>query len=99
MYSIYIFQNFDIHLLYNNTPYYHDNKFVMPHELEEEATNILIKLGIYNCDDRDKIAAIIRKTKRFAFFERTARFFRTKRTSVGYPPFQKFFDWLTPVLY
>ena len=52
-----IFQNFDIHLLYNNTPYYHDNKFVMPHELEEEATNILIKLGIYNCDDRDKIAA------------------------------------------
>ena len=32
---------------------------------------------------------IIRKTKRFAFFERTARFFRTKRTSVGYPPFSK----------
>ena len=42
--------------------------------------------------------SIIRKTKRFAFFERTAHFFKTKRTSVGYPLFQKFFDWLTPVL-
>ena len=42
---------------------------------------------------------IIRKTKRFTFFERSAHFSKTKRTSVGYPPFQKFFDWLTPVLY
>ena len=49
--------------------------------------------------DFDDNPSIIRKTKRFAFFERTAHFFRTKRTSEGYPPFQKFFDWLTPVLY
>ena len=34
---------------------------------------------------------IIRKTKRFAFFERTAHFFRTKRTSEGYPPISKIF--------
>lgn len=47
----------------------------------------------------DKKECIIRKTKRFDFFERTAHFFRTKRTSEGYPPFQFFFDWLTPVLY
>ena len=40
---------------------------------------------------------IIRKTKRFAFFERTAHFFKTKCTFEGIPLFQKFFDWLTPV--
>ena len=34
---------------------------------------------------------IIRKTKRFAFFERTAHFFKTKCTFERYPPFSKFF--------
>ena len=34
---------------------------------------------------------IIRKTKRFAFFERTAHFFKTKCTFEGYPPFSKIF--------
>ena len=34
---------------------------------------------------------IIRKTKRFAFFERTAHFFKTKCTSKGHPPFSKIF--------
>ena len=34
---------------------------------------------------------IIRKTKRCAIFKRTAHFFRTKRTSEGYPPFSKIF--------
>jgi len=51
-----IFQNFDIHMQYDNIPYYGENKFVMPQELEQEATNILRKLGSYNSDDRDKIA-------------------------------------------
>lgn len=52
-----IFQNFDIHMLYDEIPYYDDNKFVMPHELEYEASNILRKLGNYNANDREKIAA------------------------------------------
>lgn len=52
-----IFQNFDIHMLYDEIPYYDDNKFVMPDELEYEASNILRKLGNYNSNDRDKIAA------------------------------------------
>ena len=51
-----IFQNFDIHMQYNETPYYDDYKFVMPHELEYEASNILKRLSNYNTDDRDKIA-------------------------------------------
>ena len=34
---------------------------------------------------------IIRKTKRFAFFERTAHFFKTKCTFERYPPFSKIF--------
>ena len=34
---------------------------------------------------------IIRKTKRFVFFERSAHFFKTKRTLEGYPPFSKIF--------
>lgn len=52
-----IFQNFDIHMLYDEIPYYDDNKFVMPYELECEASNILRKLGNYNANDREKIAA------------------------------------------
>ncbi len=51
-----IFQNYDIHMQYNEIHYYGENKFVMPYELEVEATNILQKLGKYNSDDRDKIA-------------------------------------------
>lgn len=43
------------------------------------------------------LISIIRKTKRFAFFERAAHFFKTKCTFEGIPLFQKFFDWLTPV--
>lgn len=52
-----IFQNFDIHMQYDKIPYYDDNKFVMPYELEYEASNILRKLGNYNANDREKIAA------------------------------------------
>ena len=52
-----IFQNFDIHMQYDKITYYDDNKFVMPHELEYEASNILRKLGNYNANDREKIAA------------------------------------------
>ena len=52
-----IFQNFDIHMLYNDIPYYDDIKFVMPNELEYEVANILRKLGNYNTDDMDKIAS------------------------------------------
>ena len=39
----------------------------------------------------DNETSIIRKTKRCAIFKRTAHFFRTKRTSEGYPPFSKIF--------
>lgn len=52
-----IFQNFDIHMQYDKIPYYDDNKFVMPYELEYEASNILKKIGNYNANDRGKIAA------------------------------------------
>lgn len=41
------------------------------------------------------LSSIIRKTKRFDFLERTAHFFKTKRTFEGLPLFQKFFGWLT----
>ena len=43
------------------------------------------------CNNSDVVEFIIRKTKRCANFERTAHFFRTKRTSEGYPPFSKIF--------
>ena len=51
-----IFQNFDIHMRYENAPYYDDDKFVMPYELESEAANILRHIGNFNSADRDKIA-------------------------------------------
>ena len=43
------------------------------------------------CCQKEKSKSIIRKTKRCVNFERTAHFFRTKRTSEGYPPFSKIF--------
>lgn len=40
---------------------------------------------------RKTVVFIIRKTKRFDFLERTAHFFKTKRTFEGLPPFSKIF--------
>lgn len=51
-----IFQNFDIHMLYDDIPNYDDNKFIMPEELELEAVRILRDIGRYDSEDRDRIA-------------------------------------------
>lgn len=51
-----IFQNFDIHMWYDEIPNYDNNKFIMPEVLEKEAADILNKIGKYNSEDRDKIA-------------------------------------------
>ena len=56
-----------------------------------------IKVAIGGDKVFNRIATIIRKTKRFAIPERAVYFLKTKRTAGGTPPPQNIFDRLTPV--